>query len=343
MDTPGPYDSLDPAAAPPAGPPGRAPVEERRDPGEASHGRPPLPPAAVAVEPEDEPTTGVDDASERLPGWNWSAFLVPMLFAIVNRLWWWLAVAAVPAVAATFDLLPRNLLGPVQTAISVMFARIGNPYAWRARQWDDMAHFRRVQRMAGWVALAITVVIVSIVVVQVASDPIARLPEAAGEPTPYADHGVTLTVPAGWIVDQGGGTLTGVDRLRDTGFWLDGFLGPGTTEFAMLTASDAGASFTRQDLETHAGELATALGAYGPLVGEPRILTVGTYPAVRFDSTREGDDTVRLHSLIVYVGEIQVFATCRSTEAGTSSASACDDLLSSIGVQDAEAVSSSAP
>jgi len=354
MDPSNPYGSLDPersSAPTPSSAPGESsPDKAWAPPDDKTGSLPPPPPPFATAETERRPGPVDADDVATLPRWNWSGFLVPPLFAIVNRLWLWLAAAMIPFVLATFDLLPAALLRAVQMAISVTFAMSGNPYAWRARRWDDMAHFRRVQRQAGWVALAITVVLTAVLVMAiVATETSASQTGAstgpaetgAGDAGTYAAHGITLSYPSGWRVDPGGVTLTNVDDLKAASLWLDGFVGPDPWQVAGISAVDAGSSFTRQELEADPAGLAADIGRIGALVGKPRIFTLGRYPAVRFQVTLPtGATTVRIDGLILYVGDIQILATCQSP--GVDAAS-CTGLLGSIRVDDAGAIGSPSP
>jgi hypothetical protein len=111
------------------------------------------PPAATPVTPVTpatsdgfDPRSGKGAASEfpnEAQGFNWGALWLTFIWGLFNRVWISLVVF-VPAV------------GPVW---SFMLGFKGNEWAWRAKQWESVEHFHRVQRkwaIAGWVLLGIS-------------------------------------------------------------------------------------------------------------------------------------------------------------------------------------------
>lgn len=97
---------------------------------------------AAAHAPSD---SGTPEAQlpEELKGWNWGAFLLPFIWGPFNRVWiglGGLVVFAIPPIP--WEL---GVLGYVALAL-VMGSR-GNEWAWRARKWESLDHFRKVQRV----------------------------------------------------------------------------------------------------------------------------------------------------------------------------------------------------
>jgi len=108
------------------------------------------PVAQFLAEPEaEEPppifevnTSGTDEPLPpeigRMP-FNVGAFFGGFVWALGNRAW-----------VGVIDLLAYPLL-PLMPVWRLLMAARGSEWAWRARKWDSVEHFRRVQRRWAWV------------------------------------------------------------------------------------------------------------------------------------------------------------------------------------------------
>lgn len=88
---------------------------------------------------------------EELRGWSWGAFLLNWIWGLFNRTWIALAI-----------FIP--LVGFV---LWIILGLKGNEWAWRNKRWDDVEHFKRVQRkwaIAGFATLLLPVAILAVFV-----------------------------------------------------------------------------------------------------------------------------------------------------------------------------------
>jgi hypothetical protein len=76
-----------------------------------------------------------------IKGWNWGAFLLNVVWGIGNDTY----IALLMLVPPLFLVMPFVLGGK------------GNKWAWQNRRWNDVAHFKRVQR--GWAKWGVVVVV----------------------------------------------------------------------------------------------------------------------------------------------------------------------------------------
>ena len=82
-------------------------------------------------------------------GWNWGAFLLPVIWGAWNNVWWWLLL-----LIPYFDII----------WILVMGAK-GSEWAWRSKRWDSVEHFKRTQKKWRNWAIGLTVFWVFIVLI----------------------------------------------------------------------------------------------------------------------------------------------------------------------------------
>lgn len=103
------------------------------------------------------PPTGVNTAVETSDGlngpfpqelnkWNWGAFLLSWIWSIGNSVW--------------IGLLA--LISPISLIMMIVLGFKGNEWAWKAKKWDSIEHFKTVQ--AKWQKWGIIIFIASIVV-----------------------------------------------------------------------------------------------------------------------------------------------------------------------------------
>lgn len=117
-------------------------------------------PIGVNVAPTGTATTS-DGPNGPFPAelnyWNWGAFLLSWIWSIGNQVWIGLLVllSFIPVIGVIISLVMTILLGIK-----------GNEWAWKAKKWDSIEHFKTVQRKwAKWgVILLIAGVVIGILI-----------------------------------------------------------------------------------------------------------------------------------------------------------------------------------
>src|SRR5450830_948861 len=61
--------------------------------------------------------------------WNWGAFLLSWIWSIGNSVW--------------IGLLA--IFGPISLIVAIVLGIKGNEWAWKAKKWDSVEHFKTVQ------------------------------------------------------------------------------------------------------------------------------------------------------------------------------------------------------
>ncbi len=128
---------------------------------------------------------------DEIRGWSWGAFLLNWIWGLFNRTWIALAV----------------LLPVIGFVVWIILGIKGNEWAWRNKRWDDVEHFKRVQRkwaIAGVVLLLapIAAILVAVFVLDMGADTFKDAPTAAAPakaPAPVAKPpapGVPKAAPA---------------------------------------------------------------------------------------------------------------------------------------------------
>jgi len=82
---------------------------------------------------------------EEIKGWNWGGFLLNWIWALGNGVYLYAVLGLIPF---------------VNVVIAVMLGLNGSEYAWRARRWDSVEHFKRTQRT--WTRAALIIFVGSI-------------------------------------------------------------------------------------------------------------------------------------------------------------------------------------
>jgi predicted PurR-regulated permease PerM len=120
-------------------------------------------------------TSGVDGPNGPFPAelnhWNWGAFLLSWIWAIGNHVWIGLLVllSFIPVIG-----------GIIALVMVIMLGIKGNEWAWKAKKWDSVEHFKTVQKK--WAKWGVILLIVGIVVgILVAVAVIALLAKVATE------------------------------------------------------------------------------------------------------------------------------------------------------------------
>lgn len=91
---------------------------------------------------------------------NWGSFFFTWIWSIAHR--FWLGLLALP-LGFVLGLIP--LIGPATgIAISIVFGIKGNEWAWQNRRWDSTDHFRKTQRVWGWWALGVFILVLLLLV-----------------------------------------------------------------------------------------------------------------------------------------------------------------------------------
>ncbi len=81
-------------------------------------------------------------------GWNWGAFFLGWIWGICNSVW----IALVQLIPFAF----------VWLVMAFILGAKGNEWAWKAKKWDSVEHFKRVQK--NWALAALTVFLVGVAI-----------------------------------------------------------------------------------------------------------------------------------------------------------------------------------
>ena len=147
------------------------------DPATPAQGSAPAAPAASTVDPiattppsSTQGNTSGQGSSAAVPeevkGWSWGAFFLSWIWAIGNSVWIGL-LALVPYVGFI---------------MAIVLGIKGREWAWQAKHWDSVEHFKKVQHnwtIASVVVLLIAVILPLVIIVTlVALNPAGRIQEA---------------------------------------------------------------------------------------------------------------------------------------------------------------------
>jgi len=85
--------------------------------------------------------------------WNWGAFLLSWIWAIGNQVWIGLLVllSFIPVIG-----------GIVALVMVIMLGIKGNEWAWKAKKWDSIEHFKTVQKK--WAKWGVVLLIIGVIV-----------------------------------------------------------------------------------------------------------------------------------------------------------------------------------
>ena len=103
----------------------------------------------VAGVPREENTSGQGSsavAPAEVGGWNWGAFFLGWIWGVGNSVW-----------ISFLEFVPY--LGPI--VMPFVLGAKGSEWAWRAKRWDSVGHFKRTQ--STWAKWGIGVVVASLV------------------------------------------------------------------------------------------------------------------------------------------------------------------------------------
>lgn len=311
---------------------------------------PPPPPGALAPDvaflppPPPENTSGQGKGSippgEVSGRWNWAAFLFPTVFAGINRLWLWLAIAATPVVLLGFDILPRQVSSLASLGVGIYLGIKGNGLAWQKRRWESVQQFRKVQRRWAWGSLVAIIALVALVAYATANGG----PAVSDEPIAYDAHGITFEVPARWSFDPGGEFVTGLETMRAQALWLDVFYQGEGSGIIVVAPTDIGVEIHQKDLQEAANTFATSAG--GSTRGEPETLSIDGRPAFRIYVATALPDGGRAESELVMVFEGTTGVVVKyqyTTEDETAVRQACDHIVDTFRISDPELVGSPSP
>lgn len=95
-----------------------------------------------------ENTSGQGSAAtipEQIRGWSWGAFIFTWLWGLFNRTW--IALA--------------TLIPVIGIVVWILCGLKGNEWAWRNKRWDDVEHFKRVQRKWALAGLVMVLLVVA--------------------------------------------------------------------------------------------------------------------------------------------------------------------------------------
>lgn len=114
------------------------------------------PPVGVNPTPTGAPTTS-DGPNGPFPAelnhWNWGAFLLSWIWAIGNQVWIGLLVllSFIPVIG-----------GIIALVMVIMLGIKGNEWAWKAKKWDSIEHFKKVQKK--WAMWGVILAVVGVVI-----------------------------------------------------------------------------------------------------------------------------------------------------------------------------------
>jgi hypothetical protein len=90
-------------------------------------------------------------AIQEIKGWNWGAFLLSWIWGIGNNVW-----------IALLAIIPWGGL-----VMAIVLGVKGNEWAWRAKKWDNIEHFKRTQKTwAKWgIGIFLGIIILNVLLV----------------------------------------------------------------------------------------------------------------------------------------------------------------------------------
>ncbi|MDO8512041.1 MAG: hypothetical protein Q7S57_02115 [bacterium] len=143
--------------------------------------------AQVPVGVNPAGASGVDGPNGPFPAelnhWNWGAFLLSWIWAIGNQVWIGLLVllSFIPVIG-----------GIIALVMVIMLGIKGNEWAWKAKKWDSVEHFKTVQKKwAKWgVILAIVGVVIAILMAVAMMFLVAKV--ATDEPSRVQQYNVNI-------------------------------------------------------------------------------------------------------------------------------------------------------
>ena len=97
-------------------------------------------PKCGAPNAQNAPVTSADVLPPGIKGWSWGAFLLNWIWAIGNRVWLGL-LCLVPYVGFI---------------MAIVLGFKGREWAWKAKKWESVEHFNRVQRT--WTKWALIII-----------------------------------------------------------------------------------------------------------------------------------------------------------------------------------------
>jgi len=139
----------------------------------------PAPTAAPRVEVQPENTSGgLGTVPGEARGWNWGALVLGPAWLAGHGLWGLLLVWVALAVAAGLaGAAYRPFLGGGLGLLILYLGMAGNGLAWKARRFDSITHFQRVQRIwARWAGAALFLAVVLTIMTTFAVFCMRRLP-----------------------------------------------------------------------------------------------------------------------------------------------------------------------
>ena len=300
---------------------------------------PPPPPASWNTSGQGKEASVPVEIDER---WNWAAFLMPFVFAIVYRSPMWIAIGAIPIV---LGLVGDHIVGGgalssiASIVIGFSLARRANTIAWRARRWESVERFLQVQRRLGWLFLAVSLVLAGIVFSNPPEDSVAT-PDAGAQidatgVRSFDDHDVAFEHPGSWDPDASD-RVTGIGWLQNHSKWVV-FLGPPGADLvtiAVLDLPDRSVEAAKHHKRAFARQVVT--GVQGTMRGEPVMVTLDGAPAMRFGFDSDGaplGPSMTTDFVVAFPGEDLLIVRCdyeRDDPNGT--AAGCDHLLDTFEV-----------
>lgn len=118
-------------------------------------------PAITTAAPNDNPTmpTGVSAPTEtensfpaELKGWNWGAFFLGWIWSIGNRVW--IGLLQLLTFIPIIGLL-------IYVVMAVVLGLKGNEWAWKARKYENVEEFKKVQKT--WAIWGLVIFIIGMI------------------------------------------------------------------------------------------------------------------------------------------------------------------------------------
>lgn len=138
----------------------------------------------------------------------------------------------------------------------------------------------------------------------------------------YSGHGISLTVPDGWVQSASSATAETGNEI-----WSQGFGPVSSVDFVAVTAYATNVAVTQKNAEKYAPKVTVAVkrlfeSAGGTLLSGPKSATIGDMVGYRFETTfpAESGETLDGDVLMVWNGHTEYFFNCQYQANGSRKA-----------------------
>lgn len=101
-----------------------------------------------------------------IKGWNWGAFLMGPIWSIGNKVWIGLLHILILILVTVIGRgIISTFLNIATLTLAVTLGIKGNEWAWKAKKWDNVEHFKRIQKkwaIAGVIIFIFTFIIMGV-------------------------------------------------------------------------------------------------------------------------------------------------------------------------------------